>query len=61
MATGARAVGVVSDGGGEGSCEANYSKEVSSAKSNYKVVSKLKKTTTKKNKQKKTSIVDRLC
>ena len=34
---------MVSDGGGEGSCKANYSKEVSSGKSNYKVVSKLKK------------------
>ena len=34
---------VLSDGGGEGSCKANYIKEVISGKSNHKVVSKLLK------------------
>ena len=39
---------MVSDGGGEGSCKANYSKEVNRGKSKYKVVSKLKKKKKKK-------------
>ena len=39
---------MVSDGDGEGSCKANYIKEVRWGKSKYKVVSKLKKKKKKK-------------